>query len=438
VRILATVSYTGLVPSSSATKADSCDVCEQFSSLYEDVQAADKQLASFSGRRGNYGPKQNALVKVKKSHMNFDNWLMRVEATAEWRGRAPPEAKPSEETGRPTVDKELQGTKRSLSLSRSPSPTSTLPSSRISTHSLPQEGKRLKFSDSVEFREDYRPCELYSRNGEVYVPGRYAPAHGIEHLDTSGSVKTFLKFTGMKKVGKEWVDVWKEDDDEDSEEGKKKVAYTRSASTIAVDAGRASSREQDDTMPSEVVPMGARAQRLARRSSITSETTLPRRNATRRNQAKGPPPVSGTNVATTLQLNGTTSTVTEGAVEAHVQPTIADMDSDDERAKSGNVARVVFGNGPIRQAGEAYDTHILVVCDPSPPTAATVDNAVTVRGIVESHPAGSHDDVIAAADGKPASHMDRQHLDSAGRKNATLPSQRKWASVDKEEPQSRA
>jgi hypothetical protein len=434
-RILATVSDTGLVPSASATEASNCNVCEQFSPLYDAMKAADEQLACFSERRDNYRPKQDALVNVKKTHMDFDNWLMGVEATPEGNGRVPHEAEQDHQTEREVGGEESRGTKRSLSPSQSQSPTSTAPTSRLSTHTLP-EGKRLKFSNSVEFREDYRPCELYSRNGEAYVPGRYAAAEGVEHLDTSGSVKTFLKFTGMKRVGKEWVDVWKEDEEEDGEESKKKTTYTRKTSAAAVDSGGASLVSEEEMMPSETASTDARAQRLARRSSATSEiTTLPRTNTSRRNQAKVKLPAPSRNAAMTGHLIDTINTIAEGAAKTHVGPTMADTDDDGEKADCGNVAHIALSDGPIRQVNEARDRHRLVVCDRSAPTVAKVDNAVTVRGIVESHPAGNHHEALATADDKGASDMDRQPLGSPGRENAALPSQRQQPSIERDEPQ---
>ncbi|KAF2856847.1 hypothetical protein T440DRAFT_11455 [Plenodomus tracheiphilus IPT5] len=78
------------------------------------------------------------------------------------------------------------------------------------TISLPNR-KRLKFSDTVEFRDDYRDSSQYLRTDEKYERGRYAPPDGSEYLDTSGSAQTFLKFTGVRRVKGDWVEVTEAD-----------------------------------------------------------------------------------------------------------------------------------------------------------------------------------------------------------------------------------
>jgi hypothetical protein len=165
------------------------------------MQAADDAYRSFADRRDTYRPKQDALAQVNKTHMDFNNWLMGVEAVREGIENTLVDMDPVKEHKKTSEETEQPGAKRSL-------PTSPTQSRNIDRQPA---RKRLKFSESVEYREDYRPSELYHRNGAGYVSGRYAAPQGTEHLDTSGNAKTFLKFTSMKKVGKVWVDIWKEE-----------------------------------------------------------------------------------------------------------------------------------------------------------------------------------------------------------------------------------
>jgi hypothetical protein len=251
--------------------------------------AADEEYASYSDRRDTYGPKQDALANFKKTHIEFNNWLMGVDAPSE----APEDALanlPDEHAKSAVMDsarEEQRGTKRARSPSIKARLSNASSHGRLSTDPIP-ERKRLKFSDLVEFRDDYRPSNQYSRNDEAYQKGRHAPPEGSQYLDTSGSAKTFLKFTGTKKVGKKWVDVWK-DDDSDNEEARKAEVEEEEA------------KEQENGMHKEEVTtqleikiergegrneigagnyLDARTQRLLRRRSASMQsTTIPKRSA---------------------------------------------------------------------------------------------------------------------------------------------------------------
>jgi hypothetical protein len=290
-KIIATVLDTGLVPSSSDAEPQSCDTCRHFQPLYDAMQAADAHYATFKDRRDNYRPKLDALVNLRKTHMAFDNWLGGVEMIGDNLLEALPDTHPQLPENSARASGEKQGTKRSRSQSpiHEAHPTFSSTQDRRSTGSLPVR-KRLIFSQSVEFRDDYRPSQCYSRNDEAYVRGRYAPPEGGEHLDTSGSDKTFLKFTGMKKIGKEWVDVWSEDKDPGSEGIKDVVADTNNALVADVETEDIQPTGREDVGEGENVERDVRAQRLARRSSITHEATSSRRNKrakTRGDQTKG-------------------------------------------------------------------------------------------------------------------------------------------------------
>jgi hypothetical protein len=78
-KTMATISATGLVPDLSASETEGCDTCHKFLPLHNAMKVADADYASFKDRRDNYRPKQDALTTLRKSHIEFDNWLMHVE-----------------------------------------------------------------------------------------------------------------------------------------------------------------------------------------------------------------------------------------------------------------------------------------------------------------------------------------------------------------------
>lgn len=295
-RALATVSPNGLFPAD-LTSTQGCDTCQQFAALYDAMQAADEEYAPLHNKGDRHRGKQVAVAKVNKTHMDFDNWLMGVEApvkqNAERENGAEEEGQEEEEPIRETVE-EQQGIKRARSHSPTPQQSGvdetlneppenpqpqqqqTLsiphrPSSKRShsTRSLP-ERKRLKFSDSVEFRDDYRSYLTLGRSSEEYAPGRYAPPEG-GYLDTSGADQSFPKFTGLKKVRGTWVEV-KEKDNKSENKGTRMTAELHglgdSGEAIAqehgIDPAKGGSEEDDAALDS-------RSARLARRTRKSSD-----------------------------------------------------------------------------------------------------------------------------------------------------------------------
>lgn len=229
-RVLATASSTGLV--SAVMDTEGCDTCQRFSVLHDEVQAADSRWAEMESKRDTLKAKQTARANYMRLHMEFDNWLIGVEASrtqmqdkvmdlqlkerqempdvreGECREqnmkRARSHSSTSQEAEQPTKRHDGKGfealQQHRASLSYRPSSKRTQSSASLS------ERKRLKFSDSVEFRDDYRVSSEFLRNDERYVRGRHAAPDGSEYLDTSGSGQTFLKFTGERKVKGTWVE----------------------------------------------------------------------------------------------------------------------------------------------------------------------------------------------------------------------------------------
>ncbi|KAF1841791.1 uncharacterized protein K460DRAFT_369804 [Cucurbitaria berberidis CBS 394.84] len=296
-RVLANVSPKGLV-ATDATEITGCDTCQRFSALYDAMQAADEEYAPLVQKGDKHHGKQFAVAKVRKTHMDFDNWLIGVEAPVkqsaeqqdgskeEWQEA---EVNTQDRAGHhqgikrtrsysPTHQQSEMDSKRSealedqqiqqqqqqtVSIPHRPSPKRS-----YSTTSLP-ERKRLKFSNSVEFRDDYRNYLTLGRSSDEYMPGRYAPPEE-GYLDTSGADQSFPKFTGLKKVRGAWVEV-KEKDEKIGGQGVKITGELRGLG-IADDAPpqehgndtENGQRREDDA------ELDSRSARLARRTGRSS------------------------------------------------------------------------------------------------------------------------------------------------------------------------
>lgn len=237
-RVVAFATPDGLLPNTSALEAKGCDLCHTFLLKYESLSGAKAKYATFSDRRDTHGPKVDALIALRQARIDLENWLLQMET---------PHHAADE---KPALFEEHQhGTKRSYPDSY-PTKVCDVVIKPIyercdSTSSLP-ERKKIKFSDTVEFRDDYRPAEQYSRSEKSYERGRYAPPEDAKYLDTSGSSKTFFKFTGYKKVGKDWVNLWKEEDEDEAKPGRlKKVKKTSDKKEYnSVGEGHGNSRDE--------------------------------------------------------------------------------------------------------------------------------------------------------------------------------------------------
>ncbi|KAH7079041.1 hypothetical protein BKA63DRAFT_551482 [Paraphoma chrysanthemicola] len=258
-KVLATTSSTGLVPArSSGEPQDSCVTCQQFQPLYDAMLAAEKEYASYADRRDNYRPKQDAFVNFKKTRLEFNNWLLTVETLDKASEEALHHQSNGQEQAGATDSDAQRGSKRARSSNSRLQLRTSSPNGLSGTDSLP-ERKRLKFSESVEFRDDYRPSNRYSRNDEAYEKGRHAPPEGSKYLDTSGSAVSFLKFTGAKKVGKGWVD---------EEQAKKKK---KNAEDVTTQVGNENEEEDEDNAKATDSLLDPRSQRLMRRRSASTK-----------------------------------------------------------------------------------------------------------------------------------------------------------------------
>lgn len=298
-RILATVSPAGLVPEASLD-TEGCDTCQQFNTLYDAMQAADLELAQLASKSDQNRVKQAAIDNSRKMHLDFGNWLFGVEAPLVQNDKLQNrKAVMSFEK----VEQLPQGTKRARSLSpvgqqpgvglsntktlyeeQFPSPQQQQqqclsiphrpsPKRSRSATSLP-ERKRLRFSDSVEFREEYRSYLTLARSREEYIPGRYAPPED-GYLDTSGAEQGWVKFTGVKKVGGKWVEVT-EKEVKRGKEGTKSATELRKLDMTGHPGNpqRAASSRQDNVDSDDASQLDSRAARLARRTKRSSNANL--------------------------------------------------------------------------------------------------------------------------------------------------------------------
>ncbi|KAL6712489.1 hypothetical protein ACN47E_000366 [Coniothyrium glycines] len=207
----------------------------------------------------------------RKAHMEFDNWLMSVEQPLSPLRRGEEIQEVIDES-----ERKQHGVKRA----RSQFPSNSVgnepqfsPSRSQSVTSLP-ERKRLKFSETVEFRENYRDSSSYQRSGSTYTRGRYAPVEGSEYLDTSGSTVSFVRFTRMKKI----KDVWIEVDEETAAKGNKYTGELRKLGKDIEDkTNQISVRVPNELEGESDSHLDPRSQRLARRSSRMPDKSVPQK-----------------------------------------------------------------------------------------------------------------------------------------------------------------
>ncbi|KAI8937855.1 hypothetical protein NX059_005544 [Plenodomus lindquistii] len=265
------------------------------------MQTADTVWAEMEPKRDSVKARQIARLNHMRIHMEFDNWLITIEASR----RREPQSQGHvdhilrrDQSGQSPYQQFQEGVKRAFPGSptsqhtedRSPSyefgskepheQQSVLPifptSTRLRRTSSIPSLKRLKFSDSVEFRDNYRDSSEYLRTDKKYVRGRYACLGGSEYLDTSGSAQSFLKFTGVKRVKDHWVEVTEADTA--SKRKGRKAAEEGTPDDAGALAGPA------DDVPhkineEEAVTPDRRSLRLARRTGSSSGTNVSHRRS---------------------------------------------------------------------------------------------------------------------------------------------------------------
>ncbi|KAJ4326013.1 hypothetical protein N0V94_000378 [Neodidymelliopsis sp. IMI 364377] len=288
----------GLVPGTSQTPA--CASCEPFSSLYAEVQAADQQRTVLDDRGPKHHGRTLAYSKLRNARVALENFLINIEAPKEAsldvaqagfakcadpvqleRPGAAADSEPSDQDQRgvsPQTER-LSPTTRTFT----PKRQSTRETRRASW-----ERKRIKFTESVEERPEYRDTDAYHRNGGSYVPGRYVATEGCEYLDTSGSTLTFAKFTGQKKVGSKFIDVLPKKEAEQNSSGCLAVKGRKQQQDLNVEN---TTRNDFNTEESKAEPSGDgtllanRSRRYAARPRSTTPPVMKKMRNTRNTQA---------------------------------------------------------------------------------------------------------------------------------------------------------
>lgn len=251
-----------------------CDKCRPFQEIFDEVQAANAEYELLYKRRDTYRPKIDALSNRTRARIALENFLIEIDG---WISKAGKPVSTQHEDVEAAEDCQQQpiaeGSKPDLSL-----PAVCLPSppGRLSQNqkSYPTQ-KHLRFSKSVEFRDQYRTSNQYARSGETYVPGRYAAPDGQKYVDTSGHSQSFLKFTGYRRVGNQWIDIW-EDEDEQAppKAGKNKAETSKTSSNEeSKQTSEISSRSDsiETLLQADPALMDARTLRLARRRNLVSD-----------------------------------------------------------------------------------------------------------------------------------------------------------------------
>ena len=287
------------------------------------MRAADEAYFPLMDKGDKHRGKQMAVAEVNRTHMEFDNWLIDVEslATFDERPRARDgdedhEEEEEEEEEEDMPEERQRQQQKSAERARFLAPSfqqlngNTSQSGAreshlsqqvlevdgsdqssleqpLSTKSLPDR-KRLNFSESVEFRDEYRNYLEYSRSNEMYVPGRYAPPEE-GYLDTSGAEQSALKFTGMKKVKGAWVEVVPKVEKNIRNGAKVDTEIPRlETSEDAVLQNEIDLACQDEACCEDASSVDARAERVVRRKRRASSVNITQDTAShKRSMARG-------------------------------------------------------------------------------------------------------------------------------------------------------
>ena len=222
----------GLIPSIPQEQA--CTSCEPFLGFYETLQTREQEHTALLDRGPKHHGRALAHDKYRNARVALENFLINIEAPddatfevaqAGFANRADPvqlECKddlvevPKQGDNQQTLDGVSPPAEHILSTEASSTIKRKLARSSGASN---LERKRIKFTETMEERAQYRGTLEFHRSAKEYVPGRYVAAEGSEFLDTSGSTLTFAKFTGQKKVGSTFVDVVPKEEAQEDEYG---------------------------------------------------------------------------------------------------------------------------------------------------------------------------------------------------------------------------
>lgn len=222
----AKISTEGIVAPSIAPE-QACASCEPFIGLYSTLRAREQEHVALLDRGKKHHGRALAHERLRNARVALENFLISVEARNEV-GFDVAQAGSANRADFVQLEVTNDTTKlpKPDEIQRASSQVSPPVERLSSVENLPTikrkakcgpgasslERKRIKFTESVEERPEYRGTLEFYRGSKEYVPGRYVVPEGFEYLDTSGSTLTFAKFTGQKKVGATFVDIKPKDD----------------------------------------------------------------------------------------------------------------------------------------------------------------------------------------------------------------------------------
>ena len=289
----------GLIPF--VPQEQACASCELFLGLYETLQTREREHTALLDRGQKHHGRAVAHEKYRNARVALENLLISIEAPNEatfdvvqagFANRADPlqlehiedrVRTPEYFDGQPSNNGE-----QSRMEPQSPTKISLITKRKVlrNRDTSKLERKRIKFTETVEERPEYRSTVEFYRGGKEYVPGRYVVAEGSEYLDTSGSTLTFAKFTGQKKVGSSFIDIVPNEEvhDDGSGTSAEKKAGRANVKKKQADQEVISSGEKQlperETNGRQVNGRQLRDVRQSR-STLPTVTTRPRRNIAR-------------------------------------------------------------------------------------------------------------------------------------------------------------
>ncbi|UPX13871.1 uncharacterized protein EKO05_0004368 [Ascochyta rabiei] len=274
-------------------------ICEPFLGLHETLQTREQEHTALLDRGPKHHGRTLAHERFRNAKVALENFLISIEAPneaifdvaqADFATRADP-TQPARtdntaEGPRPHINRRDSREESPQVEQITPTELSPIAKRRLERDSGAKslERKRIKFTESVEERPEYRSFYEFFRGGKEYIPGRYVVAEGSEYLDTSGSTLSFTKFTGQRKVGSKFVDVVPK---EEPQEGEDNVLTVKSKGTgnrkrkqdREAFEDRRKHLEHSDSMPEyerDNDGMNGRELRSTRRSRSTTPSVMTR------------------------------------------------------------------------------------------------------------------------------------------------------------------
>lgn len=320
---------TGLIPLTQQQQQQQvCASCHPFLDLYKTLQTKESEHTALLDRGPKHHGRKLALEQYRNAKVALENFLIAVETPREPASRMlqagfvnrvePVQFERSNAAYEQGDGQQILDERAAPARPVSPMGFSTTIKRKpeCMSHASNGERKRIKFTETGYERAQYRSTEEFNRGSKGYVPGRYVPAEGSEFLDTSGSTKSFAKFTGQKKMGSGFVDIVPRDGEQEGE-GVSPILHKKGTGK--------NKRTQSDKTSHEIQQTASqtndRELRVSKRSRSTTPpaTTRPQRTAAQydghQESPTNPPDESSLVVAPKPIEDDTTKKVEERARE---------------------------------------------------------------------------------------------------------------------------